>query len=141
MKTDLENIILASTSFSRQSNLQLDEQLKLNTDIEIKHGIIKESFLVVEFIYKASFYSIKRTKKSNQITYSSKHVAQFKLSDFDKDSEDQLLKVERFANVNAAAMIFPFIRENIATISAKAGMASIIIPVTNFIELYESKKK
>ena len=58
-----------------------------------------------------------------------------------KDEEDFENKLERFANINAAAIIFPFIRENAATISAKAGMSPIMIPVTNFVKLYEDKKK
>ena len=76
-----------------------------------------------------------------QFKYSSTHVAQFELEENLKDEEDFENKLERFANINAAAIIFPFIRENAATISAKAGMAPIMIPVTNFVKLYEDKKK
>ncbi|MBO9694561.1 protein-export chaperone SecB [Chryseobacterium sp.] len=141
MKTNLQNIILAETSFKRDRSLKPEDKLKLSTEIEIKHGIVRESFLIVEFIYNAYFYYSKKDKKNNQITYSSKHVAQFELSEFDINNNEDLLSAERFSNVNAAAMIFPFIRENIATISAKAGMASLLIPIANFITLYEEKKE
>ena len=75
-----------------------------------------------------------------QFKYSSTHVAQFELDENATNEGDFENKLERFANINAAAIIFPFVRENAATISAKAGMSPIMIPVTNFVKLYEDKK-
>lgn len=83
----------------------------------------------------------KEKESESQFFYSSKHIAQFDLEEYDSEEEGIIEKLKRFANINAAAMIYPFIRENAATISAKAGMSPIIIPVTNFIERYESLDK
>lgn len=141
MKTELDNIILASTFFERDRNLNLEDKYELSTDLEIRHGFSRKKYMVVEFTYKAVFTQNVKERKVNKITYNSKHVAQFKLHDFDDKNNNDLLTAERFANINAAAMIFPFIRENAATISAKAGMSPIIVPVTNFVELYDKKKQ
>ncbi|PWW25399.1 protein-export chaperone SecB [Chryseobacterium sp. AG844] len=141
MKTELQNIILASTSFERDRVLNLEETYELTTEIEISHAFSRKKYLIVEFVYKANFSLNKKASNRNKITYNSKHVAQFKIDDFNEQNEEDLLVAERFANINAAAMIFPFIRENAATISAKAGMSPLIIPITNFVKIFEDKKQ
>lgn len=138
MDIELQNIILASTFFERQRNLNVQEKYELNTEIEIGHAFSENKFMIVEFFYTANF--LKENEKQPQITYKSKHVAQYRLKGFDIENNEHVIYAERFANVNSAAMIYPFIRENAATISAKAGMSPILIPVTNFIKLYEEKK-
>lgn len=138
MDIELQNIILASTFFERQRNLNVNEKYELDTKIEIGHAFSENKFMVVEFLYTANF--LKENEEQPQIIYKSKHVAQYRLKDFDLNNNEHLLYAERFANINSAAMIYPFIRENAATISAKAGMSPILIPVTNFIKLYEDKK-
>ena len=51
------------------------------------------------------------------------------------------LSIENFAKINAPAIIFPFIRENLASISMKAGIPTILLPPINFVKLAESNQK
>lgn len=44
-----------------------------------------------------------------------------------------------FVNINAPAMIFPFIREHIASLTSKAGLPPIMLPTVNFAKLYEQQ--
>ncbi|UZU00050.1 protein-export chaperone SecB [Chryseobacterium fluminis] len=125
----------------RESVLEFEDDFELNTDINISHGITGNNVLVVFFEYILNLDLKSEDKLLPQFKYSSTHVAQFELEESAKNEEDFENKLERFANINAAAIIFPFIRENAATISAKAGMSPIIIPVTNFVKLYEEKNK
>lgn len=141
MKTKLNDIILIKTVFERESVLEFEDDFELNTDINISHGITGNNVLVVFFEYILNLDLKSEDKLLPQFKYSSTHVAQFELEESAKNEEDFENKLERFANINAAAIIFPFIRENAATISAKAGMSPIIIPVTNFVKLYEEKNK
>lgn len=141
MKTKLQDIILVKTSFERETMLEDSENLSLNTKIDISHGITEEKQLIVIFDYQLNVELKNTDVLQPQFKYSSTHVAQFELEEDAESEVDYLTKIERFANINAAAIIFPFIRENAATISAKAGMSPIMIPVTNFIKLYEEKKK
>lgn len=138
--TELQNIILASTSFERVRKLNIEETYELITEVEIKHAFSQNKFLIVEFFYTANFIKEDQGDEEPQVTYNSKHVAQYRLKNFNQENPEEVAEAERFANINAAAMIFPFIRENAATISAKAGMSPILIPVTNFIKMYEEKK-
>lgn len=141
MKTKLNDIILVKTAFERESVLEFEDNFELNTDINISHGVTDENVLIVSFEYILTLDIKLEDELAPQFKYSSTHVAQFELEDNAKTEDDYEKKLERFANINAAAIIFPFIRENAATISAKAGMSPIIIPVTNFVKLYEEKNK
>jgi preprotein translocase subunit SecB len=141
MRTKLDDILLIKTSFERESILEFEDKFELNTDVNISHGVTAENILIVNFEYTLKLELKTDNNLLPQFQYSSTHVAQFELEEGSKDEEDFENKLERFANINAAAMIFPFIRENAATISAKAGMSPIMIPVTNFVKMYEENKK
>lgn len=45
---------------------------------------------------------------------------------------DSTLNPEDFGKVNGAAIIFPYIREQLTNLSAKAGIGLIILPPFNF---------
>ena len=141
MRTKLDDILLIKTSSERESILEFEDKFELNTDVNISHGVTAENILIVNFEYTLKLELKTDNNLLPQFQYSSTHVAQFELEEGSKDEEDFENKLERFANINAAAMIFPFIRENAATISAKAGMSPIMIPVTNFVKMYEENKK
>jgi preprotein translocase subunit SecB len=44
-----------------------------------------------------------------------------------------------FCDINAPAIIFPFVREIIATQTAKAGVQPVVIQPINFVELAQNK--
>ena len=137
----LKDIILVKTSFERETVLEFEENFELNTEINIQHGVTEDKVFIVNFEYNLNLDLKMKNDLTPQFKYSSTHVAQFELEENAKNEDDFENKLERFANINAAAITFPFIRENAATISAKAGMSPIMIPVTNFIRLYEEKQK
>ena len=45
------------------------------------------------------------------------------------------LPIDDFININAPAIIFPFIREHIANLSIKSLLPAILLPPINFVEL------
>lgn len=45
------------------------------------------------------------------------------------------------ANVNAPAIIYPFVREHIASLTAKAGVDALLIPPFNFVDHYQRLKE
>lgn len=53
---------------------------------------------------------------------------------------DTPLTSEEFKNINAPAIIYPFIRQLARTISLDAGMAQLILPVINFQKHYQLTK-
>lgn len=55
--------------------------------------------------------------------------------------ENLSLPLESFANINAPAIIFPYIREHLSNVSMKAGIQPILLPPINFVQLAKDKQK
>ncbi|MCU0433449.1 MAG: protein-export chaperone SecB [Bacteroidia bacterium] len=51
------------------------------------------------------------------------------------------LSVEKFTEVNSQAIMFPFIREHLASLTLKAGMDPILLPPVNFVEKATLEKR
>lgn len=60
---------------------------------------------------------------------------------FDKSKSNMSEKeIDNFANINAPAIIFPFVREEIASFCSKSGVGNVLIQPVNFVELNEKNK-
>ncbi len=59
---------------------------------------------------------------------------------FEKVGEFPLSDKE-FAHINAAAIIFPYVRQHIRSLSLDAGMNPILIPLVNFQKMYKDKQE
>jgi len=46
-------------------------------------------------------------------------------------SGNSTLNLEQFGQINGAAIIYPYIREHLSSLSAKAGLGLIFIPPVN----------
>lgn len=46
--------------------------------------------------------------------------------------------VARLAEINCAAIVFPYLRENVADLTRRAGLAPLHLPPINFVELYKA---
>ncbi|GAB4130821.1 MAG: hypothetical protein OHK0045_17840 [Raineya sp.] len=55
--------------------------------------------------------------------------------------ENPHIPIEDFAKINAPAIIFPFVREHLASVSMKAGINAILLPPINFVKMSEKTKK
>ena len=49
--------------------------------------------------------------------------------------------LENFGRINGAAIIFPYIREHISSLSIKAGIPPIVLPIVNFLNSANQKQK
>lgn len=56
-----------------------------------------------------------------------------------EDFNEEFLKSE-FAQVNAPAIAYPFLRSFISNLTLNAGYHPVILPTVNFVKLYEDKK-
>lgn len=129
------SISLIANNFVRSFNMQ-DNEYKINADIEINYDLTDDKkMLGVMFTYKMAIPAEKEEDEP-QFTYTSLHFAELYITDYE-DSSDYKKSLDRYVNVNVAAIIFPFVREHLATITMKAGMAPIFIPSINFIKRYQ----
>ncbi len=59
---------------------------------------------------------------------------------FEKEGNIDKLPLEYFTYVNAPAMLYPFVREHIASLTSKAGMDTALSPLINFVGIYNQRK-
>ncbi|MEO6683784.1 MAG: protein-export chaperone SecB [Ginsengibacter sp.] len=50
---------------------------------------------------------------------------------FEKQGETAL-PIESFKEINAPAIIYPFVREHVASLTLKAGIGNVLLPSVNF---------
>lgn len=60
---------------------------------------------------------------------------------FKFDHEVDPDQIEEIANINCAAIIFPYLRETVADITRRAGFPPLHLPPVNFVEIYKRQKE
>jgi len=131
-KYKLENIILLESSFKREVEISYEsDEFKSNINIETGYQIENNNLYVIVGI---NFYA--GTISAKQIVVSVKMLGSFLI--LNKKGQ---IPVKQFAKINAPAIIFPFIREHVATLSLKAGIRPILLQPVNFVKLAKQSDK
>lgn len=113
-----ENVILKDLHFSRKTGLLEKPELSIN--FRSSSGLSPEKNKLV-FELECSI-----TEKKDLINIQCVMVGMFS-----QISEQENMDLETFAQNNAAALMFPYIREIIATTTARAGIPAVILPPMN----------
>lgn len=124
------NVILIESLFKRVSEVDYtsnDYDNKLNIDISKS---IEGNELSVELTVEIKTGVGEKTDVEMVV----KMVGQFT-----RTAGIDQIPVERFAKVNAPAIIFPFVREHIASVTSKAGIPTILLPPINFVKMAEDE--
>lgn len=128
---NFKEIYLLESSFKRSSSLIFtDPTIKHNVKISVDHQLVDDTILNITV--SLDFHAGKRNLR--EITAKMKMVGVFICSG------DSPLTVEQFAKANGPAIMFPFLREHLASITSKAGIAPVLLPAVNFIKLSEENK-
>lgn len=127
----LLNIVLIESQFKRIPEISFNSpefENHININLEDQR-LDNKIFITVTLNFTAG--------KSNEeeIKALIKYLGIF---EFENSSE---LPLDEFAKVNGPAIIFPFMREHLATISMKAGIAPILLPPINFVKFTNEIKK
>lgn len=131
----LHNVILMESSFKRAAQVSFsDEGFKGEIDISI--GVEKEENGINLTVSLTVTYKAGIENQEPQIQSLIKMIGNFQCPETEIE-----LSVESFAKVNAPAIIFPFVREHLASVSMKAGINPILLPPVNFVRLEEIKRK
>jgi len=101
---------------------------KFNIGLESK--VDNDKVIVFETITYQQFFEGKE-QVSSKITMSGQ---------FEKYG-DIGISPDEFGKINGPAIIFPFIREQLASLTLKAGIGPILLPSVNFVRLAQEKKK
>lgn len=124
---ELKSLFLLNTEFKRPLEFNSkDEKISLGISINNKKN---ENTLTVFLAIKVSMV--------NQPEF----LANVEMAGvFEYDSTNIPVAIDDFAKINAPAILFPFIREHLATLSAKANMNRILLPPLNFVALAKEDK-
>ena len=126
----LVNILLLESYFHREWVLSLqDPNFANSTNLNVTNQRNPEHLsVIVELTYKAG------VGDKIEINSNIKMVGLFTVPN------NSPLPIEVFTNVNAPAIIFPFLREHLASISMKAGIQPIMLQPVNFVKNSEVEK-
>lgn len=114
--------------FNREKQISVEEykQAKNNLKIDIEKNFPQNDF-----------FEVSLTLDLKQ-TFNDKALVECKVTTcgvFKKNSEMSEIELGNFCDINAAAIIFPFVREIVSNLSSKGGIQPIILQPINFVEL------
>jgi preprotein translocase subunit SecB len=120
----VENILLTKLVFERASTIQHghpEEQAEIS--VQVKHQQNEQQL----FVFCGLQY---RSILINQVQLHAivEMVATFIIP------QNPPIAIEEFAKINAPAIMYPFLRETLATNAQKAGVPNLFIPLVNFTE-------
>ncbi len=121
----VNSISIIKSDFYRIEKFPKGEIINHDADITVGNEVTKTIARC-----KLSVNCICRDDKKNEVAKADITVfGEFKLLDKDTD-----LEIQQFADLNAYAIMYPFIREHLFNLSLKAGMNAIMLPSVNFQE-------
>lgn len=124
----LQHVLLFESFFKRLPQINISEptfssDISINIDTNVNDNILSISLTLN---YRAGI-----DKETNEI-----EAKVLMMGIFECPTEtDNQLSVETFSKINAPAILFPFVREHLASVSMKAGMNPILLPPVNFVKL------
>lgn len=129
----LDYILLAESNFSRSPGISYDQNLKHITDFKIEVGESDEGKTQIAL---GVDYKIETENKESLANAFIKYVGVFEISkELDETSKN------KFIYINAPAILFPYVREQLSGLCVKAHLGAILMPPVNFVRMHEERKK
>jgi preprotein translocase subunit SecB len=126
----ISNIVLMESNFFRDKIIDFsDPNLKNNINIHLDN-VVADNFL--ETTLMVTFTAV-----INEKTIVEAKIKMLAIFEFTTISS---VNLETFKEINAPAIIYPYIREHLTSLSTKALLTPIIIPPVNFVKLAEQNK-
>lgn|SRR5690554_4811455 len=120
----IHNILLLESNFKRVPNVVFDNP-SITQDIRIEGEVTVNA--------EKNIVSVIQTLHFSQILNEEKQIsATIKMIGIFEKTGESVIDLENFGNVNGAAIIYPYIREHLTSLSVKAGVGIILLPPTNF---------
>jgi len=124
------SVVLIDCTFKRIENIDFSKTqtpvIKINTGFNQTKDKENEIVCAVEVIYQSFIDDIIVVDSAVKM-----------LGVFEKVGEPTLT-VNNFGKINAPSIIFPFIREHLASLSVKANIHTILLSPVNFVEMAEA---
>jgi preprotein translocase subunit SecB len=118
----VNNILLMENTFKREGSVVFDKnQTKNFVNIDVNVQVIDKAIIVNETLtYSEKFNDIE------QVSIMIRMIGVF------EQIGTTSLNPQEFGEVNGAAIIFPYMREHLTSLSGKSGLGLIVLPPFNF---------
>lgn len=136
MKPEFQNKIKLDRFFVEQLKYECNNYNKINMSdhLDIELGVAS-SFSDEDLKSYLIKILVKIKSKTNDFSLKCNAVGRFvTLEDIDDE-----FKISHFVKINSPAILFPFVRSYINTITTNSGFSPIILPSVNFSNLDEQK--
>jgi len=119
----IQAIIMIESNFKRKDIIDFTKEQKPSLDLKTSYLKTAEGlYCLVELAYKASIDG-----ETVPVVEASIKIG----GNFIKQGEGPI-DIDTFGKVNAPAIIYPFIREQLSSLSLKASLTPILLPPVNF---------
>lgn len=129
----IANVLMVESYFQREIEIDLNNSgIKHEVEVDVHVGVPEEklvqSLVSVDYALKINDESVVRSRVS--------FIGAFECSiTLDK------VALEKFGHINGAAIIFPYVREQLSSLILKSGINSFLLPPYNFVERYNRLEK
>ena len=123
------SVLLLKSDFYRERQIDFKKKIESQVDVLIEVGLATETQIVSTVIFKYDALIEEAVVFSAEISFS---------GTFEKIGEPSI-PPDKFAELNGPAIIFPFIREHLATLSMKSGFNTIFLPPINIVALANAR--
>src|SRR5579863_8544832 len=117
------HVIILESNFKREVSINFQQPLENKFALDVSNEKVEGSNQFVVRV-RADLSGIQHEKTEFSISVNMAGI-------FEKFGEPDFPD-EQFINVNAPAIIFPFVREHIASMALKAGIGTVLLPPINF---------
>jgi preprotein translocase subunit SecB len=121
----IEQVFLSKSTFHREPSIDF-ENLHFKQETFVDHGDGSQSDTDGRFIVQVTVKILGTIQEREVIS-----IEVTSTGVFQRHGESPLDE-ETFKKVNAPAIIYPFVREHIATVAVKSGIGSLLLPPINF---------
>lgn len=125
----LKSLSLIESNFVREAEIDFASEIKNNIDLDIQHSVVGSDVIISLKVNLSG-----KVKRKRLFQVSTTYIGTFEIGD------ENILPVEKFVEANGPAIMYPFVREHIATTSLKAGLQPILLPPVNFIKLSQENR-
>ena len=130
VKFHIAQVRLAESHFSinREFKWEKDKPVALENRVEMKFKRSEKNIFLL--------LSVVSDSEKQPFRFSVTYEGIFSFENIPEKEE-----LERIAHINCASIIFPYIRENIADMTRRAGLQPLNLPPFNFVAMYKENQK
>lgn len=132
----LEATYLAEIHFKNAPVVLSESDIRYDINIDVRHVENADSVLVILSVSAKTEPHPKKDQFECQVT----QVGIFKFHESETGQFKDQVDFKQFANINGAAILYPFIRQTVASVTSSSKTGLALLPLVNFVARWEGIK-